>query len=188
MMGRWMSPDWSAKEEPVPYAKLDNPQSLNLYGYVENNPLGAVDADGHQQAGPPPQETDLERDKEEVEPARRGRPTSRNGASEDLNDIPFREFLTKFSDFIEEKDLEKAEAAARNAPPLSPAGCPIHARSLRMSGRLRQPSPPIHDISPSRIERASCQLTSILLRLSDSPVYGLIIQLSNYSHNFFFKI
>jgi len=24
-MGRWMSPDWSAKEEPVPYAKLDNP-------------------------------------------------------------------------------------------------------------------------------------------------------------------
>jgi RHS repeat-associated protein len=46
-MGRFMSPDWSAKEEPVPYAKLDNPQSLNLYAYVENNPLGAVDADGH---------------------------------------------------------------------------------------------------------------------------------------------
>ncbi|MES2394020.1 MAG: RHS repeat-associated core domain-containing protein [Acidobacteriota bacterium] len=29
-MGRWVSPDWSAKEEPVPYAKLDDPQSLNL--------------------------------------------------------------------------------------------------------------------------------------------------------------
>ena len=26
-MGRFMSPDWSAKAEPVPYAKLDNPQS-----------------------------------------------------------------------------------------------------------------------------------------------------------------
>ena len=29
-MGRFLSPDWSAKAEPVPYAKLDNPQSLNL--------------------------------------------------------------------------------------------------------------------------------------------------------------
>jgi RHS repeat-associated protein len=27
VMGRFMSPDWSAKVEPVPYAKLDNPQS-----------------------------------------------------------------------------------------------------------------------------------------------------------------
>jgi RHS repeat-associated protein len=46
-MGRFMSPDWSAKEEPVPYAKLDNPQSLNLYSYMRNNPLGGIDADGH---------------------------------------------------------------------------------------------------------------------------------------------
>jgi RHS repeat-associated protein len=30
-MGRFLSPDWSAKVKPVPYAKLDNPQSLNLY-------------------------------------------------------------------------------------------------------------------------------------------------------------
>jgi RHS repeat-associated protein len=47
-MGRWLSPDWSAKYEPVPYAKLDNPQSLNLYGYVLNNPLRHADPDGHQ--------------------------------------------------------------------------------------------------------------------------------------------
>ena len=46
--GRFLSPDWSAKVEPVPYAKLDNPQSLNLYDYMLNNPLGGVDADGHQ--------------------------------------------------------------------------------------------------------------------------------------------
>jgi len=46
-MGRFMSPDWSAKAEPVPYAKLDNPQSLNLYAYVGNNPLSRFDADGH---------------------------------------------------------------------------------------------------------------------------------------------
>jgi len=47
-MGRWMSPDWSATAEPVPYAKLADPQSLNLYAYVENNVIGRVDRDGHQ--------------------------------------------------------------------------------------------------------------------------------------------
>jgi RHS repeat-associated protein len=47
-MGRFMSPDWSAKEEPVPYSKLDDPQSLNLYSYVLNNPLSKSDPDGHE--------------------------------------------------------------------------------------------------------------------------------------------
>lgn len=46
-MGRFLNPDWSAKEEPVPYAKLDDPQSLNLYSYVRNKPLTGVDPDGH---------------------------------------------------------------------------------------------------------------------------------------------
>jgi hypothetical protein len=46
-MGRFMSPDWSAKEEPAPYANLDDPQSLNLYSYVKNNPLSKTDPDGH---------------------------------------------------------------------------------------------------------------------------------------------
>ena len=46
-MGRWMSPDWADKPEPVPYSSLDNPQSLNLYGYVLNNPLSKDDPDGH---------------------------------------------------------------------------------------------------------------------------------------------
>jgi hypothetical protein len=46
-MGRFMSPDWSAKEEPVPYARLGDPQTLNLYAYLVNNPLAGVDADGH---------------------------------------------------------------------------------------------------------------------------------------------
>ncbi len=47
-MGRFMSPDWAAKVSPVPYAKLDDPQSLNLYAYVRNNPLSVVDTDGHE--------------------------------------------------------------------------------------------------------------------------------------------
>jgi RHS repeat-associated protein len=46
-MGRWMSPDWADKPEAVPYSDLSNPQSLNLYGYVNNNPLSKADPDGH---------------------------------------------------------------------------------------------------------------------------------------------
>jgi len=46
--GRFLSPDWSAKQEPVPYAKLDDPQSLNLYAYALNNPLRNTDPDGHE--------------------------------------------------------------------------------------------------------------------------------------------
>jgi RHS repeat-associated protein len=48
-MGRFMSPDWSAKVEPVPYVKLSDPQTLNLYAYVGNNPLSRFDATGHYQ-------------------------------------------------------------------------------------------------------------------------------------------
>jgi RHS repeat-associated protein len=49
-MGRFMSPDWSAGAVPVPYAKLDNPQGLNLYTYAGNNPLSMIDPDGHNAA------------------------------------------------------------------------------------------------------------------------------------------
>jgi RHS repeat-associated protein len=46
-MGRWMSPDWAAKATAVPYADFGDPQTLNLYGYVRNNPLSKNDPDGH---------------------------------------------------------------------------------------------------------------------------------------------
>src|SRR5580658_4714079 len=48
--GRWTSPDWSATPQPVPYADLANPQTLNLYVYVGNNPLSELDPDGHLEA------------------------------------------------------------------------------------------------------------------------------------------
>ena len=46
-MGRFMSPDTSDGPDPVPFGDLENPQSLNLYSYVGNNPVNAVDDDGH---------------------------------------------------------------------------------------------------------------------------------------------
>ena len=46
--GRFTSPDWSAKPQPVPYADIAvTPQTLNLYTYVRNNPLSRADKDGH---------------------------------------------------------------------------------------------------------------------------------------------
>ena len=44
---RFLTPDWAAKVEPVPYAKLGDPQTLNLYAYLGDNPLSGVDATGH---------------------------------------------------------------------------------------------------------------------------------------------
>jgi RHS repeat-associated protein len=46
-LSRWMSPDWAAKPEAVPYSDLGDPQSLNLYSYVRNVPTVKVDRDGH---------------------------------------------------------------------------------------------------------------------------------------------
>jgi RHS repeat-associated protein len=46
-LGRFMTPDWAAKATAVPYANFGDPQTLNLYGYVSNNPLSRADVDGH---------------------------------------------------------------------------------------------------------------------------------------------
>jgi RHS repeat-associated protein len=48
--GRWMTPDWSDLPSPIPYAKIGNPQSLNLYSYVTDDPLSHTDLDGHFQS------------------------------------------------------------------------------------------------------------------------------------------
>jgi len=45
--GRWLSADWSAVPVPVPYANLTNPQTLNLYAMVGDDPESFADLDGH---------------------------------------------------------------------------------------------------------------------------------------------
>jgi RHS repeat-associated protein len=46
-LGRFMTPDWAARPTTVPYAEFGDPQSLNLYSYVRNDPVTRADADGH---------------------------------------------------------------------------------------------------------------------------------------------
>jgi RHS repeat-associated protein len=46
-LGRFMTPDWAAAPTSVPYAQFGDPQSLNLYAYVGNNPNTGIDLDGH---------------------------------------------------------------------------------------------------------------------------------------------
>jgi hypothetical protein len=50
----WALPD------PIPYADYENPQTLNLYQYVENNPLNAWDPDGHAHWGPCPNDSSMQ--------------------------------------------------------------------------------------------------------------------------------
>jgi RHS repeat-associated protein len=45
--GRWLSADWSNVPVPVPYANLTNPQTLNLYSMVADDPESFADLDGH---------------------------------------------------------------------------------------------------------------------------------------------
>src|SRR5258708_11179964 len=42
-----MTPDWAARPTAVPYAVFGDPQSLNLYGSVRNDPVSRADLDGH---------------------------------------------------------------------------------------------------------------------------------------------
>jgi RHS repeat-associated protein len=45
--GRWLSADWSSVPVPVPYSNLTNPQTLNLYSMVADDPESFADLDGH---------------------------------------------------------------------------------------------------------------------------------------------
>jgi RHS repeat-associated protein len=53
-LGRWLSADWSSVPAPVPYANLTNPQTLNLYAMVSDNPETFADLDGHLTEGQGP--------------------------------------------------------------------------------------------------------------------------------------
>ncbi len=46
-LGRFISADWSATPISVPYADFDDPQTLNLFGYVRGLPTTRADWDGH---------------------------------------------------------------------------------------------------------------------------------------------
>ncbi|MBS1839945.1 MAG: hypothetical protein JSS69_07465 [Acidobacteria bacterium] len=50
--GRWLSADWSNVPVPVPYANLTNPQTLNLYAMVADDPESVADFDGHSNVTP----------------------------------------------------------------------------------------------------------------------------------------
>ncbi len=47
-LARFITPDWSSAPVPVPYADLDDPQSLNQFSYVRNVPTSKADQDGHE--------------------------------------------------------------------------------------------------------------------------------------------
>ena len=46
-LARFMTPDWAGAPTAVPYATFGDPQTLNLYAYVNNNPNTGIDLNGH---------------------------------------------------------------------------------------------------------------------------------------------
>jgi RHS repeat-associated protein len=78
-MGRFMTPDWAAKPTTVPYAQFGDPQSLNLYSYVRNNPLSSTDPDGHEVNL---NGTDKQKAEEERRLAANATKTDKNGVKE----------------------------------------------------------------------------------------------------------
>lgn len=46
-LGRFMTPDYADGPTTIPFANLGDPQSLNLYSYVRDDPNNGIDADGH---------------------------------------------------------------------------------------------------------------------------------------------
>ena len=85
-VGRFMTPDWSLKAEPVPYARLDIPQTLNLYAYVGNNPLTHTDVDGHQED--PERDPLLDQDTQAVEQSKAAAKIADNNAQQAKENAP----------------------------------------------------------------------------------------------------
>jgi RHS repeat-associated protein len=122
-MGRFMSPDWSAKEDPIPYAKLDDPQSLNLYAYVRNNPLTRVDADGHTDPEKPPIP--------QIQPAPGGRPKlgEPGGRQLDPNGADCKDLAKKIDNLVTDI-ANRTDAITKNPlnlPQFAPPGSPLKA-------------------------------------------------------------
>ena len=84
--GRFLTPDWSLKAEPVPYARLDIPQTLNLYAYVGNNPLTHTDVDGHQED--PERDPLLDQDTQAVEQSKAAAKIADNNAQQAKENAP----------------------------------------------------------------------------------------------------
>lgn len=138
--GRFLSPDWDAKSsDPVPYAKLDNPQSLNLYSYVGNNPMDKVDADGHQEEDAADEALDkIESVREEnalrpVEPAPAITPLTplQQAASNLLYDTP-----------VERAIESEVDRQAGGEPPQLAAGKEAHSNEeIRPGEKAEVPTP-----------------------------------------------
>jgi RHS repeat-associated protein len=59
-LGRFMSPDYQDQDEPpdaIPNGSASQPQTLNLYSFVENNPAAKRDTDGHASWQPCPNDS-----------------------------------------------------------------------------------------------------------------------------------
>ena len=118
-MGRFMSPDWAYDAEPVPYAELSNPQTLNLYAYVNNNPLRSRDEDGHTHTECAPDTSSTGKD---------GSITVTAGACHDVPD--WYNFGTRFMNWRQQQANAWNARIAAHAPPTPPKSNGLSAEDV----------------------------------------------------------
>lgn len=78
-----MTPDWAARATAVPYAVFGDPQSLNLYICVRNDPVSRADADGHCSADPKVEDTSCDPNG----PAQRGQKNEKKAQQQQSDEI-----------------------------------------------------------------------------------------------------
>jgi hypothetical protein len=97
-----LTPDWAARPTAIPYAVFGDPQSLNLYGYVRNDPVTLADIDGHEQG-------DVKEGKGLIKPKQPG-----SGVTQTLSDHG--SFWQKLGNLLDNKGWStNAQVAAREA-------------------------------------------------------------------------
>jgi RHS repeat-associated protein len=134
-LGRFMTPDWDAKPTSVPYAKFGDPQTLNLYAYVENGPLNNVDADGHDSGGPDP-----------IDPAHQPGPLCLTGVCIQLSGLSDATGKTSADEInydakVAEDQQEAAQQATQNDAAPQPAQQQNQSATPNPNGSVPAPAP-----------------------------------------------
>ncbi len=83
-VGRWLSSDWSAVPVAVPYANLTNPQTLNLYAMVADDPESFADLDGHGATSVDGLNTDVTEDKQNARRVDGGQDPPKTGEADPI--------------------------------------------------------------------------------------------------------
>lgn len=132
-MGRFLTPDWATAVSPVPYAQYGDPQTLNLYSYVLNNPIRRSDPDGHFLNGgsycvgnPDTGDSSEGCDAQEAEVYREAEQQTRRATAADTEKTAAQQQYGRQPDGSYKADPAEVQAAIKAGKPILEPGNPDH--------------------------------------------------------------